>query len=859
MEHIGKTPDKYNDAGNLVMSSGSGQSREVMGTMIQMDIQKQRGEALANSAFWNRPLWDSDKDNDGESDGFFSAPTIMSVAKIALTVAGGGPWLSFALDAFDTVANVAAGRTSFDEGLGNLAKGAATTAIGSFASGLGDSVGTAMKGAGASSFISSVSSSIISSSVNAYSGAVLGAVSFSNGLSFDKDVYKEGLKSGLRSVAISTTAAIVSGAVNSSKGAEYGEYTNPATGKTQTGFNFQTEGVLNKMSSSMLSVGNMAGSLASQAVSYAVGNGVSLNLLNSSDLGLGGNSTGLLNLTMGARNKGIQNGFSVSSAGADISYNAMQTVAAGNREFSFMDRINNNGQSSLSQRATLASVNMMRWSGNKSAGKIAEGIVDGEFNMKFDAENSNLVDGKNLVLDDSEIELDKDGNISKAAQARMASIGTYLGLDSSTSLQGTDLARQEVGVWSGLKKVFGSEVNNWEMDKNLHALKMGDDAFETHIGHTMKGMKDGQRGVSEERKRDELREDFAYDARKAIKGQFSGMLSVFKDKKRQEMEKKLDNFLNMSQGLNGKELYQALNGFISDFRGNLEKGENRKFQINQLVKAARGSMKAASKFAYFDTVEAGYFDSLKNNSMTANERAALGKIIAQTARNFVQTGMQYGGKNNTDPGSQPNYADGGLLGGDDSITRDTWNEKRKKNDKMPSLDCSSFVSLTLETIGFPSMLLWTPDNHVKKPSTVQVKAHIRVFYSDEFSDNKTGSPQEGGMAIMNGHIVFVGKVENGKVMEYIHSTSAYGGPVIHHRDGRFDNSGNDMKSRYKGKSTDLVERQKQTKKLAKNYFKNVLERGINRGMPSGNGGYKFYKYNPFTAISQRRTSRTYYN
>ena len=67
--------------------------------------------------FWSKPLWDSDSNNDGESDGWFGAPNIMTIAKVAVSVAGGGPWASFALDAFDTAFNVAAGNMSLKDGV----------------------------------------------------------------------------------------------------------------------------------------------------------------------------------------------------------------------------------------------------------------------------------------------------------------------------------------------------------------------------------------------------------------------------------------------------------------------------------------------------------------------------------------------------------------------------------------------------------------------------------------------------------------------------------------------------------------------------------------------------------------------
>jgi hypothetical protein len=95
----------------------------------------------------------------------------MSIAKIAVSVAGGGPWLAFALDAMDTAYNVAAGNISLKDGALGLAKGAAITAVSSI--GVGQILGGAVGNTVANMGLGSVTASVASSMVNSYSTSLI--------------------------------------------------------------------------------------------------------------------------------------------------------------------------------------------------------------------------------------------------------------------------------------------------------------------------------------------------------------------------------------------------------------------------------------------------------------------------------------------------------------------------------------------------------------------------------------------------------------------------------------------------------------------------------------------------------------
>ena len=83
--------------------------------------EKAEGEAKANAPFFKKGLIPGLD---------FS---LFDFAKIGLSIAGGGPWLSFALDAVDTMYQVASGDMSLGDGLKGLAKSAAGVAVGSVA------------------------------------------------------------------------------------------------------------------------------------------------------------------------------------------------------------------------------------------------------------------------------------------------------------------------------------------------------------------------------------------------------------------------------------------------------------------------------------------------------------------------------------------------------------------------------------------------------------------------------------------------------------------------------------------------------------------------------------------------------
>jgi murein DD-endopeptidase MepM/ murein hydrolase activator NlpD len=442
--------------------------------------------------FWSKPLWDSDKDNDGSNDGFFGAPNIMSIAKIAVSVAGGGPWLAFALDAMDTAYNVAAGNMSLKDGAIGLAKGAAVATVSSLGvtSFIGNAVGTATAGLGSvvSSTLSAVaqnySSSLINGAINAFNGE--------NGWSLSS--FKQSAKDGLKGAAIAGTTALVGGLINNANGQTFGKYKNP-NGTESTGWHTTQSGVLDKMSSSISSIGNFWGGLAGEAMSFAMGDGFSLNMLNSADFGVG--NAGLLELRIGGKQKNLFS-FALGSGGADISDSMLNQMEAGQNHLNWVDKMMSSGAPEIAIQAEMAKINMMRWAGGRAA-QLAELEVGGMIKSMFNGGDLNSSRGLMTTLGLNDIETDANGDITLASQARLAVRQTHesehvmqniASYSSGVSMMAMDreLGAHESGIsaWQGLLSTFGSGLGSTSRGS------ANDQAFASEMSSLSLGMANGQ-------------------------------------------------------------------------------------------------------------------------------------------------------------------------------------------------------------------------------------------------------------------------------------------------------------------------------------------------------------------------------
>lgn len=183
-----------------------------------------------------------------------------------------------------------------------------------------------------------------------------------------------------------------------------------------------------KLSQSAQKLSGAAAGLSSQIVSAAMGNGFSMNLLSSDDLGLGGNRTGLLSFTIGGKNSGFGVG---KSGGWDVSMSAMGDLASG-LKYVTQDLKNDKGaqyylanNDSKAGMAKITYVNYGLMSKNADAMRIAADVINGNKSIDFDYEKGSGhyghadADNNRIVLNKDAIDIGAD-NLGK--------VGAFTGL-----------------------------------------------------------------------------------------------------------------------------------------------------------------------------------------------------------------------------------------------------------------------------------------------------------------------------------------------------------------------------------------------------------------------------------------------
>ena len=134
--HVGYAPVmKTNDPEN-VAEAGYGEMGRIMTLFFRNQARQMRGLASFDVTWYNKKLWDDDKNNDGRSDGFFGAPTLRSVANLAVGIAAtatGNVWAAAALNLLDdavfTAMDAAGGTVSLFSGFRDLGRQAALSAV----------------------------------------------------------------------------------------------------------------------------------------------------------------------------------------------------------------------------------------------------------------------------------------------------------------------------------------------------------------------------------------------------------------------------------------------------------------------------------------------------------------------------------------------------------------------------------------------------------------------------------------------------------------------------------------------------------------------------------------------------------
>ena len=131
--HLGYAPVMKDKEPEKVKTAGYGEYGRIYELYFRNEARLGRGIASLDQPWYSQKLWDDDRDNDGESDGLFGAPSVRSIGNIAMTiVAGTGP-LAFAVNMIDdaafTAMDIGSGITDWDDGMMSLGKQTATGAV----------------------------------------------------------------------------------------------------------------------------------------------------------------------------------------------------------------------------------------------------------------------------------------------------------------------------------------------------------------------------------------------------------------------------------------------------------------------------------------------------------------------------------------------------------------------------------------------------------------------------------------------------------------------------------------------------------------------------------------------------------
>ncbi len=136
--HLGYAPVMKSKDPEKIKTAGYGEYGRIYELYFRNEARLGRGIASLDQPWYSQKLWDDDKDNDGDSDGLFGAPSVRSIGNIAMTiVAGTGP-LAFAINMIDdaafTAMDIGSGITDWDDGMMSLGK---QTAVGAVTQGIG--------------------------------------------------------------------------------------------------------------------------------------------------------------------------------------------------------------------------------------------------------------------------------------------------------------------------------------------------------------------------------------------------------------------------------------------------------------------------------------------------------------------------------------------------------------------------------------------------------------------------------------------------------------------------------------------------------------------------------------------------
>ena len=296
--HVGYVPLMDSANPEAVKEEGYGEMGRIFTLFFRNQARQQRGLASFDVAWYNRKLWDDDRDNDGKSDGILGSPTIRSLTNIAVSVASSAlmsPWAAAALnmvdDALFTAMDAGNGSVRWTQGLQNLAKQAGLSAL---------STGIGLAGSsldGVLDFGKGVGGAFLEVGTDlGIAGMKTTALSLGTGAI-------EALSAGSRGIQLDWND------VGSTLGVEL-----VRTG-IQSGLQTSLRGYLGQTLTNGTSLNSLLGNLSANTVEYALKGTTQFNLVNAQMFG-GSVSGGLLEFTIGGDGKAR---FSLGQGGTDIS------------------------------------------------------------------------------------------------------------------------------------------------------------------------------------------------------------------------------------------------------------------------------------------------------------------------------------------------------------------------------------------------------------------------------------------------------------------------------------------------------------------------------------------------------------
>jgi murein DD-endopeptidase MepM/ murein hydrolase activator NlpD len=370
----------------IFVNQGTGQLGKLMADYIYWNIQEGKGISAMSMAAWDKPMWDS-------RNSWFNAPSVRGVVdmgnKIAavaaaavLTPVTGGASMAAMAAAVSTTINLSddlifglmdvsggyktLGEAGFDFGKKALVSAAASVMTPVFSGFNGIATG------GLTGLSKVITQPAVTGIQAVSTGTVTGALNAftydrERGFGWSTDLFAQGMRGAAVNALVDMTGTFTGGILGELDLFD-GNY-NPLAGNI---FNREKIGAFN----------DLAGGLARQGVSYALGQDFTLNLLNAGLLTGGKAKLGLLELRLGSGGAAMELG----SNGADLGPAALMAAAGGLYDVS---KIGGAKLASLfgsdTPLSTLNAVNMLGYTGNTVNETIGRDIWENKIKVVYGA------------------------------------------------------------------------------------------------------------------------------------------------------------------------------------------------------------------------------------------------------------------------------------------------------------------------------------------------------------------------------------------------------------------------------------------------------------------------------------------